>query len=213
MIKLVYGHERERYPELVDMMHRLRKQVFHDRLRWDVPVTGDWEIDRFDEEDPMYVLSLDANGRLQGSLRLLPTTGPNMLRDIFWEITKDCGPVENPLVWESSRFCVRLPGEKDQRESQVISKATVELIAGMGEVGLLAGLDHVVTVYDAFLRRIIRQAGCTETLVGNAVRFGRVQTYAGLFEVNPIELDAFKRVWGLPERLVEQESRIRVFAA
>ena len=213
MIKLVYGHDREKYPELIDAMHRLRKQVFHDRLRWEVPVSGDWEIDSFDEENPLYVLSLDESGGLQGSLRLLPTTGPNMLRDVFSELTKSTGPVENPQVWESSPFCIRFSGERDQRESNLISKATVELIAGMGEVGVLAGLDHIVTVYDAFLRRIIRQTGCSETLIGEPVRFGRVQTYAGLFDIDPIQLEAFKKVWNLQPALVETESRTRVFAA
>ncbi len=213
MIKLVYGHDKTRFPHLFDAMHRLRKQVFYDRLRWDVPIRGDWEIDDFDNENPLYVLSLDDFGRLQGSLRLLPTTGPNMLRDVFSQITTECGPVENPLVWESSRFCIRLPDARDQRESTTISKATVELIAGMGEVGLLAGLDHIVTVYDAFLRRIIRQTGCSETIVGQPVRFGRVQTYAGLFEIDRIQLEAFKRVWNINRALVEDESRLRVFAA
>ncbi len=213
MIKLVYGDTREEHPELIDAMHRLRKQVFHDRLRWDVPVQGDWEIDHFDRENPLYILSIDNYGQLQGSLRLLPTVGPNMLRDVFADITSECGPVENPFVWESSRFCIRFSGERDQRESTLISKATVELIAGMGEVGLLAGLDHIVTVYDAFLRRIIRQTGCVESLVGRPVRFGRVQTYAGLFDIDPVQLDAFKRVWNLNRLLIDDESRLRVFAA
>lgn len=213
MIMLIYGHERSKYPGLIDEMHQLRKQVFHDRLKWDVPVSGNWEIDSFDQEDPLYLLSIDRENRLQGTLRLLPTTGPNMLGTVFSELTCESGKVENPLVWESSRFCIRVSGERDQRETSLISKATVELIAGMGEVGLLAGLDHIVTVYDAFLRRIIRQAGCSETLIGKPVRFGNVLTYAGLFDVDRIQLEAFKKVWGLPERLIEDESRRRVFAA
>lgn len=213
MIKLVYGHERAQFPQLIDSMHRLRKSVFHERLKWDVPISGDWEIDDFDREDPLYVLVVDAQGAVQGSLRLLPTTGPNMLRDVFSAITQVSGQVENPFVWESSRFCIRFSDNKDQRETTTISKATVELIAGMGEVGLLAGLDHVVTVYDAFLRRIIRQTGCNETLVGQPVRFGRVQTYAGLFDIDAIQLAAFKKVWNLPETLIDQDSRSRLFAA
>lgn len=213
MIKLIYGHERHNFPELIDAMHRLRKQVFHDRLKWEVNIDGEWEIDAFDNEDPLYILSIANDGSLQGSLRLLPTTGPNMLRDVFGRLTEKIGVVSNPMVWESSRFCVRLPGGKDQRDSQMISRATVELIAGMGEVGYLAGIDHIVTVYDAFLRRIIRQAGCKEELIGEPVRFGRVMAYAGLFEINPIEIEAFKRVWSLPANLVESESRDRLFAA
>jgi acyl homoserine lactone synthase len=213
MIKLICEHERQEFPELMDAMHRLRKQLFHDRLKWDVSVKGEWEIDNFDQEDPLYILSIDKDGQLQGSLRLLPTTGPNMLRDVFGKTTEKIGAVVNPMVWESRRFCIRLPNGKDHRDSQLISKATVELIAGVGEVGLLAGLDHIVTVYDAILRRIIRQTGCREDLIGEPARFGRVMSYAGLFDINPVEIDAFKRVWNLPDNLVEHGGRNRLSAA
>jgi acyl homoserine lactone synthase len=204
MIKLIYGYQRENHAQLINEMHRLRKSVFHERLKWDVPITGDWEIDHFDDENPLYILSLDDQGALRGSLRLLPTAGPNMLRDVFSKITEQSGVIENPFVWESSRFCVRLGGDLDQRDTTTISKTTVELIAAMGEVGLLAGLDHVVTVYDAFLRRIIRQAGCKETLVGAPVRYGNVMTYAGLFEIDRISLKAFKAAWNLPLNLIDE---------
>lgn len=213
MIRIIYGHERHNYPEIIDSMHRLRKQVFHDRLKWEVPTKGEWEIDSFDDEDPLYVLCLDEDERLQGSLRLLPTTGPNMLKDVFGAIVDNIGMVSNPFVWESSRFCVRMPGGMDQRQSKLISKVTVELIAGMGEVGVLAGLEHIVTVYDATLRRIIRQTGCNEELIGSPVRYGRIMTFAGLFEINPIEVEAFKRAWNLPEIIVESESRSKLIAA
>jgi acyl homoserine lactone synthase len=86
MIKLIYGHERIKIPAMMDAMHQPRKQVFHERLRLEVSIKSDWEFDRFDGEDPLYILSLDSEGELQGSLRLLPTTGPNMLGGIFGRI-------------------------------------------------------------------------------------------------------------------------------
>src|SRR4051812_38342699 len=79
MIRLVQGSRRSLFPQEIDEMHRLRAQVFHERLGWDVEVRDGWEIDRFDALDPLYLLSLDDDGHVRGSLRLLPTTGPNML--------------------------------------------------------------------------------------------------------------------------------------
>ena len=64
-------------------MHRLRYRVFKERLGWDVEVSGDMEIDEFDACRPAYLLQTDDDGRIQGCVRLLPTTGPTMLRDTF----------------------------------------------------------------------------------------------------------------------------------
>ncbi len=76
----------DRYGEFVDdlaEMHRLRYRVFKERLGWDVEVSGDMEIDEFDACRPAYLLQRDDDGRIQGCVRLLPTTGPTMLRDTF----------------------------------------------------------------------------------------------------------------------------------
>ena len=57
--------------------------IFKERLGWDVEVSGDMEIDEFDACRPAYLLQRDDDGRIQGCVRLLPTTGPTMLRDTF----------------------------------------------------------------------------------------------------------------------------------
>lgn len=84
-------------------MHRLRRKVFKDRLEWAVSVTGDLEMDRFDALDASYLIVKDKNSVL-GSVRLLPTTGPNMLADTFPELL-DGGSAPNcNSIAESSRF-------------------------------------------------------------------------------------------------------------
>ena len=64
-------------------MHRLSYRIFKERLGWDVQVSGEMEIDEFDACRPAYLLQRDDDGRIQGCTRLLPTTGPTMLRDTF----------------------------------------------------------------------------------------------------------------------------------
>lgn len=41
------------------------------------------EVDVFDAWRPVYLLQKNEDNRVQGCVRLLPTTGPNMLRDTF----------------------------------------------------------------------------------------------------------------------------------
>ena len=84
MIRLIQGNQRSSYVAEINEMHVLRRLVFAERLGWDVSVKEGWEIDSFDDADPLYLLSIDPKKNLvRGSLRLLPTTGPNMLRDVF----------------------------------------------------------------------------------------------------------------------------------
>ena len=68
-----------RYGEFIDdlaEMHRLRYRIFKERLRWDVQVSGDMEVDEFDACQPVYLLQRNDDDRVQGCVRLLSTTGP-----------------------------------------------------------------------------------------------------------------------------------------
>ena len=140
-------------------MFRMRAEVFSDRLSWDVTVQNGREIDRFDAEDPLYLLSLDdRSGQLRGAVRLLPTTGPNMLRDVF-PVLMPGGTVESPLIWESSRFAInpRIFAAKDRAEvNHTVNRTTVELLCGMVETAQRAGIEHIVSVFDARMARIFR---------------------------------------------------------
>lgn len=80
------------------------------RPQWQGPVINQWEVDGYDALDSLYVLSLDDSMRVIGGVRLLPTTGLNMLNDTFPELLPDGVRIESPLIWEASRFMVRMTG-------------------------------------------------------------------------------------------------------
>ncbi|CDX24306.1 Quorum sensing AHL synthase [Mesorhizobium plurifarium] len=187
MILAIEGVDRHRYPDLFEQMFRMRAGVFADRLGWDVTVVDGWESDRFDAEDPLYVLCVDEiTQQLKGAVRLLPTTGPNMLRDVFAVLVPD-GSVESPLIWESSRFAVNpefASGPARQDANHIVNTTTVELLCGLVEAAQLAGAEHIVSVFDARMARIFRTIDCPYDVIGVPTRIGRTMTYAGLFEVS-----------------------------
>ena len=74
-----YGH----FVNDLAEMHRLRHRVFKERLAWEVQTSGDMEIDEFDALHPAYLIQRASDNRVQGCVRLLPSIGPTMLRDIF----------------------------------------------------------------------------------------------------------------------------------
>lgn len=91
-------------------MFAARKQVFIDLLKWDIPALDNrFEIDQFDTEDARYLILLDPDGRHRASARLLPTTAPHLLGDLYGHLCAG-EPPSGPHVWEISRFCLD-PGQ------------------------------------------------------------------------------------------------------
>src|SRR5215510_10510497 len=104
MIQLVQGDHPGENADIIDKMFLLRAKVFNDRLGWDVKVSDKRERDRFDELNPLYVVETDEKRNVLASLRLLPTTGPHMLSDVFSELMAPDSIVRSPRILESSRF-------------------------------------------------------------------------------------------------------------
>jgi acyl homoserine lactone synthase len=211
MIRLVRGVERDKFADYVDQMHKLRRRVFYDRMGWDVPIVGDWEVDRFDELDPLYILSLDDRHVVRGCARLLPTTGPNMLADVFGVLLPPGETVRSPLIWESSRFAVEAPGDGNAvRNRRMLQQTTGELLCAMAEIGMLAGLEFFVSVTDLFMERVLERADCQAERLGPPVRVGKVEAVAGFWEVGPESLARARRNAGITSSVLVPDDTSRI---
>jgi N-acyl-L-homoserine lactone synthetase len=181
MIRIVTKDNAERHLGSLDQMHRIRKAVFKDRLGWDVKVSGGLEVDEYDALGPSYLLSIDRSGTLNGCVRLLPTTGPNMLRDIFPSfVTKAALPC-GERVWEASRFAV----SRNSTAAELgISQTTYDLLIGVLKFGLSNGISMIACVVDVRMERILRRAGWQLDRLGPAHRIGNTIAMAGQLEVS-----------------------------
>jgi len=178
-------------------MHRLRYRVFKERLGWEVTVSGDREVDEYDLLDPVYLLHSSGGGRIEGCVRLLPTTGPNMLRNSFPRLLGTNPPLESPRIWESSRFSLDV--ESDRPSTQAgLSPSTFELFARMVEFGLARGLTDIVTVTDVRMERIARRAGWPVRRIDEAQRIGSTLAVAGFLEVSQAALARLRTLGGMP---------------
>ncbi len=176
-------------------MHRLRRKVFKDRLEWAVSLTGDLEMDRFDALDASYLIVKKGNSVL-GSVRLLPTTGPNMLADTFPELL-DGGSAPNcGSIAESSRFCVDTTATDAITEGG-LRQATFMLFAGMLEWGRARDLRSIATVTDVRMERILRRAGWPLDRLGKPRRLGVTVAVAGLLPVENAALASIRANGGL----------------
>lgn len=137
--------------------HALRYRVFKERLDWDVQANGQMETDAFDELKPVYLLLKGSDWRVRGCVRVLPTTGPTMLRDTFPMLLGASPAPASPDIWESSRFALD-PAPSGPKAAGGLAQATYELFAGMIEFGLANNLSRIVTVTDTRMERILRLA-------------------------------------------------------
>jgi len=198
LIKLIEGAYASFFPREMHAMFRSRAETFSGRLGWEVMVRNGYERDRFDDLDPLYLVSVDPETEAYwGSLRLLPTTGPNMLRDVFPQLLEDGETVASPTIWESSRICaVSGPGQPGGGRRGV-NRVLSELILGIGEAAVLAGLTEIVSVFDARILRVLEAAGCKLRIIGKPKNVGGVKCYAGLFATGPGPLKAFREKAGI----------------
>jgi acyl homoserine lactone synthase len=132
---------------------RLRYRVFKERLNWDVECQDGMERDRYDDLNPVHLAYRGESGAIEGCIRLLPTTGPNMLRDVLPSLLNGTPAPCSPRIWESSRFS--LDTQSTDKSKVRLTRATHELFAGMIEFGLMWGLSHIVTVADLRVERIL----------------------------------------------------------
>ena len=203
MLKLIEGSYASFFPKEMDAMFRNRAETFSGRLRWDVVVKNGYERDRFDDLNPLYLVSVDPDTeQYWGSLRLLPTTGPNMLRDVFPELLEDGEIVESSTIWESSRICAVSAKGQPGRGHNGVNYVLNELVAGIGEVALIAGLTQIVSVFDARIYRVLKAVGCEPEIIGRPRRIGETTAFAGLFEPDPVRLAAFRAELGMGDSVL-----------
>ncbi|MEX1081774.1 MAG: acyl-homoserine-lactone synthase [Halofilum sp. (in: g-proteobacteria)] len=157
-IALDRGFGQRADPYSLHNMYRLRHEVFHERLGWEVTSAQGLEQDEYDALQPVYLITRGPQREVTGCLRLLPTSGPYMLRDTFPQLLAGETPPADARIWDISRMAVAKPVGRDGVRSAT-NDATVELVAGVLTHGLERGIDRYVAVVSVAFERILRRMG------------------------------------------------------
>ena len=184
-ILVASAHEPTLDPTALDEMFRFRAKVFQQRLGWDVQCEEGREIDRYDMLDPVYMLARSRSGAVAGCWRILPTTGPYMLRDTFPELLRgECAPCATD-VWELSRFASESSGSGDLAQT-CVSPVTFAMFHAMVAHADRHGIREYVTVTSVALERLLTRQGMPVERFGDgrAVRIGRVLSVACRLPIN-----------------------------
>lgn len=140
MLHTIQSSAADREAAALRAMFAARKAVFVDLLKWDVPVlAGRFEIDQFDDRHATYLVLTDGDGGHLASARLLPTTRPHILGDLFPHLCADAAPRDS-AIYEITRFCLdrRLDARARRAARDTLVTALVE-----------HALAHGITAYTA----------------------------------------------------------------
>jgi len=157
---------------------QLRKKVFVDELKWDVPHNANVEMDQYDTPVAHYSL-VQRDGVVVGGARTMATSSiwgehSYMLRDAWSgklpHIPRHVMSVEiaSPEVWECTRLVI-----SDQLVTQADRSACLALIVdGLVEMARARGATTLISLSPVPFLRAMRQLGYEVSLLGEAYRSG-----------------------------------------
>ena len=183
-------------------MFAARKRVFVDRLQWDLPVLEDlYEVDQFDTPDAEYLILLGDEGEHRASARLLPSTGPHLLGDLYSWLCDEAVP-RGPATWEISRFCI----DPDQTPAERRG-ARDELVTALADYALRHDISDYTGVAEWNWFQKIMRFGWSCRPLGNAADEGACKLVALHIRIDADTKASLERAgtW-VPLGLVDYES-------
>lgn len=172
-------------PTTRERMFRFRTEMFLNRLRWEVPLRNGLDIDVYDDLDPVYFNAINRNYRIEACGRLLPTTGPYMLPEIFPTLLRGEEAPRTPSIWELSRFAVT-PCAGTQRYQAAFHPITTHMLQSFAAYARGQGITHYVIVTTTALERLLLRMGLSMRRFGDgiATRIGRTLCVAAWIKID-----------------------------
>lgn len=176
------GKTRPEKFRLLDGMYKLRHAVFAERLKWTSLDSYQREIDLYDVINPVYLICRHPAGEVVGCWRLLPTTGPYMLKDIFSHLLWGTPPPEQSDIWEISRFAID-PKWRDYDSLGAVGSVVGQMLLDLFDFSEANGIKRIVAASDIRFDRILTRAGLATTHYGPAVRMENSAAVAGWADI------------------------------
>lgn len=157
---------------------RLRKRMFVDEMKWDIPHNDVMEMDQYDTPMAQYALVL-RDGKVVGGARAMATTAvwgthTYMLRDAFSGKLPHIPPevmtveIASPKVWE----CTRIVISDDLTTHAERQECMEHIIDGVVSLTLAHGADQVIGLSSVALMRWLRGLGYPVGRIGQPYRNG-----------------------------------------
>lgn len=173
MLYYLYAKELAQLPKLQKTMHQDRAKYFREHLGWNVTVDENgFELDKYDQLNPLYAIWRTPDGKHGGSMRMLPTIGACAINDYYSGITG--AKIQDPLIWEFSRLCIN--PNVGPRAGQVVAAL---MLAGC-EIGRRFKLSYSIGIFDHKIEKIYNSIGLEPQIIAKKST-GNQQVSFGFF--------------------------------
>lgn len=196
MIHIISAANHHLYEDVLEAHFRIRHDIFVEERRWETLRKPDKrEVDRFDNEDTIYLLALEGR-RVIGGHRLYPTTKPSMMSEIFPHLAEVRGCPSDPLIWEWSRYFI----VRNRRDGNL----NLRLMAAVQEFCLAEGIAKISAIMETWWLPRFQEAGFVVAPLGLPALVENAWTMAALIDVSRDTLRAINERTGLSSVIQRQ---------
>lgn len=188
-IHIITASNRHLYRPTLDNYFRIRHEVFVNERGWKAVERMDGrDIDAFDRDDTVYLVAIDGD-RVVGGQRLVPTTAPHMLSEIFSDLAAVRGVPTGSSIWEASRYFV----VRERRSG----RTDCMMLAGVQEFGLDEGITHYSAVIETWWLPRLHDAGFVVRPLGLPTLIENQWAIAAAVEVRESSRDRARALGGI----------------
>lgn len=160
-MRFIAGTAKSLHTSVMTGMARYRHKVFVERLGWQLQCRNGQEYDQFDRDDTVYIVGQDdETGEISGTARLLPTTRPYLLREVFPHLMADQPLPCSGDIWELSRFAaVDFNAAGGGPRQQFSSPQAIDLLRATLIQARRVGAASLITISPLGIERLLNRAG------------------------------------------------------
>lgn len=155
-MKTIIGRSKDLSPTLEHALATYRHKIFIERLGWTLPVESGVERDQFDHQETLYVMTRDQDGAICGCARLLPTSQPYLLSEVFPHLMAGAPVPNSGDVWELSRFAAATVEPNSNVDATINTRC---LLAASVRIAAAHGARRLITVSPLGIERLLHRMG------------------------------------------------------
>lgn len=148
MLYVVNSQNKRQFTDQLEESFRVRHQIYVEERGWnDLRKEDQREVDQFDNDDAIYLLFLDeTRSRVLGGSRLIPTTKPHLMSEVFPNLASMRPLPRAPSIYEWTRFYV----VEEARDSHRTCRVADMIMCGVQEYCLGEGITQLSIVTEPF---------------------------------------------------------------
>lgn len=184
----------------------LRYRLLVDGQYWDLSRFQGMEYDQYDTPATTYLVWSNNDAEVLGSVRIVPTDRPYMIKDIWPELIENKDLPHSLSIWEATRFCIDKTVSPELKQ-----RIKHELVLAFLEFGLKNDIKQMIGVMPPKLwQSVFVKSGWPISFLGQEKDLGKDGVIiAGLMPITLSILENVRKQTGINHAvLLDEPSRV-----